>query len=209
MKKMTIIGITGGIGSGKSTVSSYLEEKGYRIIDADKITRDILINHRGIIEIIGKTFGHDLIDERGRLNRRKLADRAFSSPENKALLEKITHGEIISRIHQEISQAEKDKVKIVFLDVILLFETGLDSICDETWVVDAPLDIRVARVMGRDGFVTEEVKKRIDGQMSGEEMKARATKIIYNSSSIEDLETQVNLLLQGLISRLTLREDKR
>lgn len=193
---MKIIGITGGIGSGKTTVSDYLKEKGYRVIDADKISHEIMKPGTDLVKKLGEEFGWDIINEKGVLNRRELGNRAFSSKEGKALLEKITHKEIIKRLGEEIYKADLEGLDIIFLDVVLLFEVGLDKMCTETWFVDASEEARLARVIGRDGFIPEEIRRRMRSQMPSEEQQKMATHILSNEGTVEELYNQIDGLLQ-------------
>lgn len=195
---MKIIGITGGIGSGKTTVSEYLKDKGYRIVDADAISHELSVPGSTLVKELGEEFGEDLVNEKGVLNRRELAKRAFSTPEGKAKLDEITHREILKKIREDIETAKEEGLEIIFLDVVLLFEVGLDKECNETWVVDASEDIRLARVIGRDGFIPEEIRKRMRSQMDSQEKKERATYVLNNDGTLETLYDQIEIRLLEL-----------
>ncbi|MDX9887842.1 MAG: dephospho-CoA kinase [Anaerovoracaceae bacterium] len=195
---MKIIGITGGIGSGKSTVSEYLKDQGYRIIDADRISHELSVPGSILVKALGQEFGQDLINEKGVLNRKKLGERAFSTPEGKAKLDEITHKEIIKRIKEEIQKAKDEGLDLVFLDVVLLFEVALDKECDETWVVDAKEDTRIRRVIGRDGYIPEEIRKRMRSQMDSDEKKNKATHVLNNDGTLEALYYQIEKRLLDL-----------
>lgn len=195
---MKIIGITGGIGSGKTTVSEYLKDKGYRIVDADAISHELSAPGSTLVKELSEEFGEDLVNEKGVLNRRELAKRAFSAPEKKAKLDRITHREILKKIKEEVQTAKDEGLEIIFLDVVLLFEVGLDKECHETWVVDASEDIRLARVIGRDGFIPEEIRKRMRSQMDSEEKKERATHVLNNDGTLESLYDQIEMRLLEL-----------
>lgn len=193
---MKIIGITGGIGAGKSTVTKYLESKGFTVIDADKIAHDIYKGNESLLEKIKENFGRDLVDKEGNLNRRELAVRAFETKEKKLLLEELTHREILKRIEDEVNEADKLKAKEVFIDAILLFESGLSNGCDEVWVVDAPMEERIKRVSKRDEMTEDEIALRIKMQMSSFEMRSKATRVLDNKGEIETLYTQIDNLLE-------------
>lgn len=195
---MKIIGITGGIGSGKTTVSEYLKDKGYRVIDADKISHELSAPGSNLVKALGEEFGEYLINEKGVLNRRELAKRAFSTQEGKAKLDEITHREILQKIQEEIEAAKDDNIELIFLDVVLLFEVGLDKECNETWVVDASEDTRLARVIGRDGYIPEEIRNRMRSQMSSEEKKSMATHILSNDGTLQELYDQIEIRLLAL-----------
>lgn len=195
---MKIIGVTGGIGSGKTTVSEYLREKGYRVIDADEISHELSVPGSTLVKALSEEFGEDLVNEKGVLNRRELANRAFSSSEGKAKLDEISHREIIKKIREEIETAKAENLEFLFLDVVLLFEVALDKVCSETWVVDASEDIRLARVMGRDGFIPEEIRKRMRSQMDSDEKKKKATYVLNNEGTVLELYQQIDFLLLNL-----------
>lgn len=195
---MKIIGVTGGIGSGKTTVSEYLKEKGYRVIDADEISHELSVPGSTLVKALSEEFGEDLVNEKGILNRRELANRAFSSSEGKTKLDEISHREIIKKIREEIETAKAENIELLFLDVVLLFEVALDKECNETWVVDASEDIRLARVMGRDGFIPEEIRKRMRSQMDSDEKKKKATYVLNNEGTVFELYQQIDVLLLNL-----------
>ena len=199
---MKIIGLTGGIGTGKSTVSRYLTTKGYRIIDADRIAREVVEPGQPALKALVEEFGPEILLEDGSLNRRELARLAFASPEGKAALDRITHGAIFARIEelqlQYAAELEATADAVIFLDVPLLFETGFDRKADLVWVVDVPDEIRVQRVVLRDGLTEEEVWARIKNQMSREEKIARADVVLDNSGTPEKLYAQVDARLNEL-----------
>ena len=195
---MKIIGITGGIGAGKSTVTKYLQEKGFTVIDADKIVHEIYTGNENLLKTIRENFGQDLMDGEGMLNRRELAKRAFATDEKKHLLEEITHREILKRIGEKVEEAERAGVKEVFIDAILLFESGLSNGCDEVWVVDAPMDERIKRVALRDGLSKGEITLRMKRQMAPLEMRSRATRVLDNKGEVKDLHVQIDGLIKTL-----------
>ena len=196
---MKTIGLTGGIGTGKSTVSRYLTTKGYKIIDADRIAREVVEPGMPALKALVEEFGSGILLEDGSLNRRELARLAFASPEGKAALDRITHGAIFARIEelqlQYAAELEATADAVIFLDVPLLFETGFDRKADLVWVVDVPDEIRVQRVVLRDGLTEEEVWARIKNQMSREEKIARADVVLDNSGTPEKLYAQVDARL--------------
>ena len=193
---MKTIGLTGGIGTGKSTVSRYLTTKGYKIIDADRIAREVVEPGQPALKALVEEFGPEILLEDGSLNRRELARLAFASPEGKAALDRITHGAIFARIEelqlQYAAELEKTAGAVIFLDVPLLFETGFDRKADLVWVVDVPDEIRVQRVVLRDGLTEEEIWARIKNQMSREEKISRADVVLDNSGTPEELYAQVD-----------------
>ncbi len=195
---MKIIGLTGGIGSGKSTVSEYLASKGIKIVDADKISHEMMENGSSLLEELAIAFGDEIINSDGSLNRRELARLAFATEEGKNLLNRITHKEISKRVDRQIAELKKSNERIIFFDAPLLFEAGMDSKTGETWLVHVDEATRISRVRDRDGLSEEEILARIKAQMSEEEKLARASHVLDNSGSVEELYAQVDSLLAEL-----------
>jgi len=195
---MRIIGITGGIGSGKTTASEFLKSRGFHVIDADRIGHDIMQPGMPILIELAMVFGEDILDNNGVLNRKKLAEAAFADPQNKKMLDSITHKEIFEEIRRRMDVLADQGVKIVFLDAALLFETGLENTCEQTWLIDAEQEIRIKRAMDRDGSTREQVLARLENQMSSEEKRKRASHIIENSGNLEQLYKQLDVLISGL-----------
>lgn len=193
---MLVVGLTGGIGSGKSTVSNCLRDKGYKVIDADQIGRDIMKPGMPALSMVAKTFGSDIIDEDGCLKRKELAKRAFSSPENKKKLDEITHKEIMNTLYGQMEMCMEAGEEFCFLDVPLLFEVELDKKCDVVWVVTAEMEQRIARVIARDSTTREDVVSRIRCQMSDDEKIARASDVLDNSFTVEKLYEDIERLLE-------------
>lgn len=194
---MKIIGLTGGIGSGKSTVSNYLSQKGYPIIDADKIAREMVRPNSEILLKLIACFGNNILNQDGSLNRKSLAAIAFSSKDQKGKLDNIMLNEIVRNILNEIELYNKEGKELIFIDAPLLFETGLDKKSHETWVVDATDEIRIDRVVKRDGSTREDVLARVEKQMSREEQQKRASFVLNNSTTPEDLYEQIDKLLKS------------
>lgn len=193
---MKLIGLTGGIGTGKSTVSDYLIQKGYRVLDADKVAKEIVSPNSEILIQLKDTFGKEILYEDGTLNRKKLADIIFSNPEKKAILDKLMHKKIIEVLLKKTTSFSGEKV--VFIDAPLLYESNLDLYLDKVWVVDADDEIRIQRVIQRDQLTREEIIKRIQNQMSRKEKLRRADCIINNSTNKVDLYKQIDKLLNEL-----------
>lgn len=194
---MKVIGLTGGIGSGKSTVSAYLKERGYLILDADQIAHDITKKGSLVLQQIADAFGADMLDAEGNLQRKKLAAVAFSTPENKALLESLTTAEVVRLISNQVAELRNSgEYDIIFVDAPLLFEAGVDRLTDLVWLVTVEDEIRIARVMARDQVSREDVLQRIANQMDNDEKIRRSQEIIDNSRGKEELYQQVTALLE-------------
>jgi dephospho-CoA kinase len=196
---LTVIGLTGGVGSGKSTVSAYLSEKGYPVIDADKAAREIVLPGSPVLGALARVFGREILNEDGTLNRKKLASIAFGDRSLKAKMDDIMHGEIYRLMKARVGELALSGYKgLVFLDIPLLFETGGELLkeIDETWVADACEETRIKRVVARDGTTREEVEKIIKNQMDGSEKRAKADVVIDNSGSAEALYAFLDELLE-------------
>lgn len=194
---MKVIGLTGGIGAGKSTVSSLLRQKGCRIIDADQIAHDITAPGSPLLPKLAETFGAGVLRKDGSLDRKALAAEAFSSREKKEKLEALTTSQVVKIISRQLAQLrEEGSERLVFVDAPLLFETGADALTDLVWLVDADLEIRIRRTMERDHAEREEVLRRIQNQMPDEEKRARADEIIDNSEGKDILYQRVEGLLK-------------
>ncbi|WP_286680168.1 dephospho-CoA kinase [Tepidanaerobacter sp. EBM-49] len=191
---MTVIGLTGGIASGKSTVTALLKEKGAVIIDADKIAREIMSKGEPAWFEVLNYFGDEILnDDRSDIDRKKLAHIVFSDKAKLEVLNNITHPKIIEEIKRKVEEYKKAGKKIIVIDAALLIETGLDKIADEVWVVAANEDIQLQRLMAREKDITkDEALKRIKSQMPLAEKLKFADRVIDNNSSIEETKKQVD-----------------
>lgn len=197
-----VVGITGGIGCGKSMAAAYLAELGAIHIDADGISRALTARDGAVLEQIRKLFGDSVFSEDGSLNRRALGDLIFSDPAAKRALEGVIHP-LVQRIAMDkIEESGKNGARVAVLNVPLLFETGMDVLCDETWTLTAPADVQLARVMERDGLTREQAISRIESQMAMEDRNARATRVINSDRPIEKTQSELNQLYQQLIRRI-------
>lgn len=196
---MKIIGLTGGIGSGKSTASDYLKKKDCLIIDADKTARLLTEKGSPYLAMLRETFGDDFFFDDGELNRKKLGRYIFARPEKKAVLERIVTDAVIERTLDTIEHLKQNGFEgIAVLDAPLLFECGMQKYMDESWLVKAEPDIVSERVKKRDDMTDEEIKGRIAGQMPLSEKEAIADRIIDNSGNLDDLYLQLDRELDRL-----------
>lgn len=192
---MIIIGLTGGIGTGKSTVSDYLRSKGITIVDADRIAHEITEPGQPALKKLKEAFGEDLILEGDILDRKLLAARAFSSDESTRILESITHGAIKEEMSYQISAARDNNEKMLIIDAPLLIEANLVMMCDEVWIVTADKKVRYDRIRLRDNMSDEEIEARMNRQLSDEERNKYADEIIDNSKGKEELYNRLEELL--------------
>lgn len=196
---MKIIGLTGGIGSGKSTVTDYLIARGFPVLDADKIAREIVLPGSEMLIQLTSVFGKSILMQDGSLDRKKLGDIVFSDPEKKKTLDGLMHTRILELIHDRILEYREETVhKLIFIDAPLLFETGLDKSVSETWVIDVDEETRIKRIMERDGLKREDIAMRISNQMARDEKNKRADVILDNTGNQEALYQQIEQLLQKI-----------
>lgn len=190
---MKVIGLTGGIASGKSTVSRMLRQKGAYIIDADEIAKDIVKPGKPAWEDIVRHFGRDILDESGNIKRKMLGKIVFSDEKKLKLLNRITHPGIVDRIKEELEASRRRNEKVVVIDAALLLEIGLDVLTDEVWVVVVDEKTQIDRLIKREGTLSyTEAVERIRAQMPLEEKLKFATRIIDNSGTIEETQKQVD-----------------
>ncbi|SET75943.1 dephospho-CoA kinase [Natronincola peptidivorans] len=192
---MKIIGLTGGIATGKSTVSKLLKDKGAIIIDADIVARKIVEKGKPALNEITENFGKEILLENGELDRRKLGRIVFNDPSSLKKLNEITHPKILQEIQKEINYYKQhESHRVIIIDAALLIETNMKDMVDEIWLVTISEEIQRARLMKRDSIGVEEASKRMEAQMSIKEKLPYAHKIIDNSGDLNDLEIQVKKL---------------
>ena len=191
-----IIGITGGIASGKSTVTNFLREQGFQAVDADRLVHQLQRHGGRLYQVLVQHFGREIILENGELNRPLLASLIFSNPEEREW-SKQTQGEIIreelAALRDQLAQTEA----IFFMDIPLLFEQNYANWFDETWLVYVDRDVQVERLMKRDQLSKEVAESRLAAQWSLEEKKKLASHILDNNGSRDQLVAQVVKLLEG------------
>ena len=191
-----IIGITGGIASGKSTVTNFLRKQGFQVVDADALVHQLQKPSGRLFEALVQHFGQEIILENGELNRPLLASLIFSNPEEREW-SRITQGEIIreelATLRDQFAQTEE----IFFMDIPLLFEQDYVSWFDETWLVYVDRDVQVERLMKRDHLSKDEAEFRLVAQWPSEKKKDLASHVLNNNGNQDQLLTQVFSLLEG------------
>lgn len=195
---MLVIGLTGNIGCGKSSLSKILKENSLDIIDADIISREIM-NDQDILESVFETFGNSVKSIDGTLDRKKLGDIVFNSDEKLLSLNNITHPAIKNKIKKNIIDISMLGKNVAIVDAALLIEGGFLDIVDKLIVVTCNGDIQLNRVMKRDNLGREEVINRINSQMNQNEKAKFADYIIDNSGDINELEYEAKKLLKCIL----------
>jgi dephospho-CoA kinase len=205
---MEVYGLTGGIGSGKSTVAEMLEEYGIPVVSADELSRLVVApGSSGLADVVD-AFGPEVLDEHGELDRKKMGKIVFTTPERRRQLEAILHPRIRERYEQVLDALEKAGHQVMIYEVPLLFEKKLDQQDEMKGVilVTATTDTRVARVKARDALTTDDVLARMRAQMPEQEKRARADYIIHNDGDLDDLRREVEHLISRFL-RLPPRDE--
>lgn len=189
---MRVIGVTGGIGSGKSTVSSILGQLGARVLDADRISKQVTARDGAAYRELVDSFGTQILGDELELDRRKLASIVFDDRIKLEKLNNITHKHILDTMGREVEKYRRQQgIPAVVLDVPIPVKHGFLDVCDEIWVVTAPLETRIARIMERSGMNREEAMGRIQSQLSEEEYLRLGHHIIQNEGDLYSLRTRV------------------
>ena len=200
--KNIVIGMTGPTGSGKSTVGHMLREKGFKIVDADKVARRVTEKGSPTLWELCSAFGDDIMLESGELNRAELAKRAFADSDSLATLNSITHPAIIRLIEQEIAQLANQGEGKIILDAPQLFEAGADKLCGFVLSVLADRQTRLARIMSRDGITKEQADARINAQKTDEFFVENSDFVIYNNTNTDALKPQI----EAFVNKYNIRE---
>ena len=193
---MRVIGITGGIASGKSTASKYIADKGYRVFDADAVSRALTQSGGAALAPIAEAFGANFIKD-GVLDRELMSREVFSDASKRKVLEDIIHPLVISACKQDMLACADEQ--LFFLDVPLLFESGMDSLCDEVWLVSSPQRDRIARLQKRNGMTAEQAKKRIRSQMPEYKKRRLAHHVIDSSGEKSRTRARIDRLIASAL----------
>lgn len=192
-----MIGITGGIASGKSTVVAMIKEAGYQVIDADQVVHQLQEKGGRLYEALKQAFGNEILKEDGDLNRKKLSEMVFSNPSHMA-----TSSAIQNQIIKEELAAERDQLAqsqtVIFMDIPLLIELGYQDWFDAIWLVYVDVQTQLRRLMARNHLREVDAKKRLSSQLSIEEKRPYASLVIDNSGDMETLRKQVHKALEQL-----------
>ena len=184
---MTTLGVTGGIGSGKTTVCGFLSEQGAKVFYADLEARQLMTEHEAVRQEIMDAFGPDSYADDGSLNRAYLSDVVFGSAENVERINAIVHPRVHEAFARAAEQAEAEGIELLIHEAALIFESGGDKHLDAVAVVVAPDEDRVARVVDRDDSTADAVRDRMGHQLPQEELRRRADYVVENDGTLEDL----------------------
>lgn len=195
---MKIIGITGGIGSGKSTVAAYLKEKGASVVDADAIANEV-INEPSVQKELISEFGDVIKDEKGGIDRKKLAGLVFAEKNKIKKLNEIMHKYIVQKILNRIAELKKDpNVGLIAIDAAIPVEHGFLDLCDEVWAVVADREKRLSRIADKGKLSRQDAIARMDAQLSDDEYMNISDKVIINNEDLYELKIEVAEMLLNI-----------
>lgn len=189
-----VIGLTGGIGTGKSTVSELLAVHGFKIVDADIAAREAVEKGSEGLEQVRRTFGDEAIDENGEMNRKYVGEIVFNDDKKREELNHIIHP-IVRELMEKQKEAYLEQGYNVIMDIPLLFENNLQDTVDETWLVYASESIQVERLMERNDLTQEEAKARVYSQISIDKKRRMADHVIDNRGTLLELKQNLEALL--------------
>jgi len=189
MTQNKVIGVTGITGSGTSTVSSILANLGGFIINADKIAHEVMRKGGAAYDKIIETFGINIITPVGEIDRKKLGTIVFNNPEKLAALESIIHPQVILKTRELLAEAENHPFAVI--DAPLLIESGMHEMCTSVWLVTTPDDVRLARIMARDGIDLETATRRLKSRAGDDTLRPYAHVVIKNDADIDSLKEQI------------------
>lgn len=195
-----VIGLTGGIACGKSTVSRMLAERAVRIIDADMIAREVVRPGEEAWSLVVERFGQDILLANDELDRAKLGSLVFSDEQARLDLNAIVHPAIRGRMRQLIKEAQEEKIALIVLDIPLLYESKLEYMVEKVVVVYCTANLQLERLMERNGFDEEEARRRIASQLSIEDKRLWADYVIDNNGTLTETEQQVDELVGILLN---------
>jgi dephospho-CoA kinase len=201
---MFVIGITGGIGTGKSTVAKIFADRGVRVLDADEISKKVTGYEGSALPDIRALLGNKSIDSYGNMNRKYVASLVFSDRTKLDKLSAIIHKQVLEQMGIELEKEREKGTKVIILDVPIPVKKGFLDVCNQVWVVSANEDVRLARVMNR-GMDKEDAKRRMAMQMTREEYENLADIVIENNSDDEALSEIVEVHIKGELEKRGIR----
>ena len=195
---MITLGITGRSGCGKSTVTAVFAAHGVPLVDADQISREILLPGSPLLPVLAQRFGADILYADGSLNRRLLADRDFAAPKGKAALDSLVLPEIIRRVCRLKQAAREAGAPLFVIDGAVIVGTDAEKECDHLCVVTAPFETSVARIVARDGISPEMAARRLNAQTPEQTLTAQADYTLHNDAGLEALQAAAARLCERL-----------
>ena len=199
---MRSIGLTGGIASGKSTVTAALADLGAAVIDADKLGHRAYEPGAAAFEQVVAAFGEEIVADDGTINRAALGAKVFGAPAEMTKLTDIVWPAIAALVVEELDAARAAGASVAAVEAAVLFEAGWDHLFDEVWVISAPPDVAQRRLMDRNGFSAEEAGKRIASQLDNAEREARAGVVIRTDCSLDEVRGRVEAAWNALQDRI-------
>jgi len=196
--RMVVVGLTGGIGSGKSTVAALFKRFGAIVIDADQVAHELVEPGRPLFEAVVSTFGREIIGADGHIDRRRLGALVFADPEVRGRLEALLHPAIIEECERRIRSAEDSEATVCLVDAALLIESGWHARCDAVILVEAGEAVRLARLVRSRGLSRDDAMLRIRTQMPQQEKRRHAHYIIENDGSLQETARQVRAVWEQL-----------
>lgn len=194
---MKVIGLTGGIASGKSTVTKLLRQYGLDVLDADAIAWELAQPNNKLWQSYVDRYGESVLLPDQQLNRQAVADIVFSQPEEKAWMDGMAHPIIKAEIQNQLNHLSEAGKKAAVIDVPLLYEAGWDKLVDEVWLVYVDSEVQLQRLMARNGYDVQEAKRRIKAQMPLAEKRRKAQVVIDNNGTGQELAERVKKLLDA------------
>ena len=191
---MLVIGLTGGIGTGKSEAARHMVSLGAALIDADQVGHEAYQPNAEAWRQVVAAFGRDILQPNGEIDRRRLGAIVFADPEQLARLNGIMHPLMAEMVRERIGRLGGAGAAVVVVEAALLFEAGWDALVDEVWATDAPEDAVVRRLAQRSGMSEEDARQRVAAQLSREERLSRAGCIIDNSAGLDEMRSAIGQL---------------
>ncbi len=195
---MLVVGLTGGIASGKSTVSRMFEQAGIPVICSDELAREVVRSGSPGLSEIRRIFGDDVLDDEGELDREAMARLVFHDPSKRKLLESIIHPRVAEEQNKRLKTLERQGHSIVVIDVPLLYEVGWERLVDLVVVVYTPRHVQEERLVNRDGMSADDARSRLDAQMTIDEKRRLADRLVDNGNTLEDTRRQVASIIEEL-----------
>lgn len=187
IEKNLVVGLTGQTGSGKTTVSKTFMHNGYYVINADSVARLVMSKGTPCLNEVVTNFGTDILEENGNLNRKALADIVFTSKSQLEKLNAITYPHIVSRIQSMVDNTLAVSSNKILIDAPTLFESGCDKLCNCIVSVVAPRELRLSRIVARDGITVQQAEHRISSQLSEDYFRNHSNYVIENNTSKDEL----------------------